>query len=692
LTIAGDAVWTLSANTVLDFRGSYNKPVDRFIDPIAQVPSMAQFWPQNPTWFDSYAKSLPVLYYPGLQLGGNFGRGSYWFSAPDFWNFQSKAAKTVGRHYIKVGGEFRSFRGNNSLPAPIQFFFPADNTGSTYVNPNNRLSGHEWATFLLGAMGGNSRARNTPMLLGRNHFYGFYFQDDLKISPNLTLNLGIRWEYDTPLRDRDDRLSRYLDLTNPIPEFQGANAPQLPAAVMSIRGAAPVYNGAWIHTDASHPAAHNSPKNTFLPRFGIAYRISDRSSLRFGYARYAISPSVDFEGGINLNDVIPYPGYGQDTNVLPVLQGIPSARFADPFPNNQNPLTPPVEKRLGRYTELGSNVASVVWNQNLNTSFNDRFNFSYQRQIWSQIVVDATYFMSFGFNQRYLRQLNNVDPRYAYQYRNATQTQVDNPFYQILTPDKFPGGLRNVPRLSVNDLLRPFPHYNAVTQWDAEGVHRRYHALQLKAQRPFTGGFNFLIGYNYSRARNDEFFDGVDTFLNSLTLQDSPNPRHKFNIGGIYELPFGSGRKYASGMHPVLNHIVGGWAVSGILQAISGEYLRLPAAVVSGDPAIDQRTRDRWFDTSKVARNPDFTRRANPLQLPGFTGPGIFSLDMTLGKEFRISERFAWELKMESYNLLNTFNGANPQLNPDSTLVGRVTAQRPTYYGRQFQYTARIRW
>jgi hypothetical protein len=145
-------------------------------------------------------------------------------------------------------------------------------------------------------------------------------------------------------------------------------------------------------------------------------------------------------------------------------------------------------------------------------------------------------------------------------------------------------------------------------------------------------------------------------------------------------------------MPKAANAALGGWAVSGIYQQVSGEYLRLPAAIVSGNPAIDNPTRDKWFDTSKVTRNPDFTRRANPLQWPGFTGPGVVSLDVTLGKEFPITERIGFELKMESYNLPNRFNGANPQLNPDNSLFGRVTAQRNTYFGRQFQYTGRIRW
>ncbi|MBM3787717.1 MAG: hypothetical protein FJW30_25455 [Acidobacteria bacterium] len=106
------------------------------------------------------------------------------------------------------------------------------------------MSGHQWATFLLGAMGDNTRARSTPTLRGRNHFWGFYFPDDFKVSQNLTLNLGLRWEYDTPIWDPQYRLSRNLDFTNPIPEMQGANAPVFPASVLAIRGSRPVFNGA----------------------------------------------------------------------------------------------------------------------------------------------------------------------------------------------------------------------------------------------------------------------------------------------------------------------------------------------------------------------------------------------------------------------------------------------------------------
>lgn len=277
---------------------------------------------------------------------------------------------------------------------------------------------------------------------------------------------------------------------------------------------------------------------------GIAYRLNDRTSLRFGYARHAIQPSVDFEGGINLNDNLPYPGYQQDSFINPMLQGVPQARFSNPFPASF-PVTPPAEQSLGRYQELGSpgNVQSLIWNQNLSNSMNDRFNFSLQRQIFSQIVVDATYFMSYGFNHRYQKELNNIDPFFGFQNRTAVTNQVPNPFFRFGTPQTFPGALRNQQNIAVNELLRPYPHYGSVRQWFTEGVHRRYQAFQLKAQRPFVNGFNFLIGYNYNLASNDEYFDNVDVFLDNLTMQPAPNARHKFNVGGVYELPFGRGRK-----------------------------------------------------------------------------------------------------------------------------------------------------
>ncbi|MEX2262318.1 MAG: carboxypeptidase regulatory-like domain-containing protein [Bryobacteraceae bacterium] len=692
LTAAGDAVWTVSPRVIFNVRGSYNKPVDRFIDPVAEVEDYGAFWPGN-NWYEPYAKTLPANYYPGINVGGSgFGRASWWYSAPDFWNLQSKVSMQMGRHYVKAGGEFRRFRGNSGFFQPVDFRFSPAHTADTFINPDTRQRGDAWASMLLGVLDSDTRIRTSPLYAARNSFYGAYIQDDFKVNQNVTINIGVRYEYDSPIVDTTDRLSRFLDLNSPIAEFQGANAPQLPGQVLAVNPNAPAWNGSWIFTDSSNRAAYKSPRFAFMPRFGIAYRLNDRSSLRFGYSRYVIPPSVADTGGINLNDTIPYPGYENESFPLQILEGIPQTRFSDPFPAGVNPLNAPTEKRFGRYTNLGTTANSSWFFQDLKNAWNDRINVSYQAQIFSQIVVDATYFVSIGTDHYYQQQLNNRDPRFDYQHQSAVNQRVANPFLNILPEEQFPGALRTQPTVTVGDLLKPYPQYGQLTQLHTPGVHRRYQAIQLKAQRPFVNGFNFLIGYNYHRTGADEFFDIQDHFDNNLTFQDAPDPRHKFNIAGIYDLPFGRGRKFAAGLNPVLDTVLGGWTASGIYTYISGRYLRFGTMQVSGDPKLDNPTQSQWFDISKFSIQPAFTRRTNPLQMPGVTGPRISAVDMTLAKTHPITERVGLEIRLEAYNLFNNFVGADPNLTVTNAQFGRVNAQRATFFGRQIQYNARIRW
>jgi hypothetical protein len=692
LTAAGDAVWTINPTTVFNIRGSYNKPVDRFIDPVAEVQDYSQFWP-NSNWYDEYAKTLPAIYYPGLLVGGStIGRPSWWYSAPDFWNLQSKISMSMGRHYVKVGGEFRRYRGNSGFFQPTEFRFSPAMTADTFINPDTRLRGDAWATMLLGALDDTTRIRTSPLYGIHNNFYGAYIQDDFKINQKWTLNLGVRYEFDSDIVDNQDRLTRNLDLTVPIPEFQGTGAPQLPAEVTAIRKTPPVWNGAWMFTDSENRSGYHSPRFTLLPRVGLAYRLNDRTSIRFGYARYVIPPSVNNTGGLNLNDTVPYPGYENESFPLPSLEGVPRARLSDPFPST-NPLNPVPGKRYGTYTNLGTTANSPIFYQGLKNAYNDRFNFSYQTQVPGQIVVDATYFMSIGTNHYTTYNINQIDPRYSYQYQGAVSQSVPNPFYNILTPDKFPGALRNQQRVTVNSLLRPYPQYGDITVWHYPGVHRRYHALQLKAQRPFVNGFNFLIGYNYHRAGNDEFYDAQDNFDGNLTFQDAPDRRHKFNATGIYDVPFGRGRRYFGTMNRAVDSVFGGWSISGIYQHISGAYLRFGAMeYLGGDPKLDSPTRNQWFDTTKFRQLPAFTRRSNPLQFSGLTGPRIATVDATASKNFKLSERLALELRIEAYNLANVLVQGDPNMTVTSSLFGRITAQRGAYFGRQLQYNGRIRW
>jgi hypothetical protein len=690
ISLAGDTVWTINPTTVFNIRGGYNAIVDSFGVPSALLKEsdLAAFWGNN-TWYKPYLAELPAIYYPGLTVRsnstGSFGRSGFWFQEPKSYNVQSKISKNHGKHYFKVGGEFRKEIVAASRPRPMAFDFRPDLTADTFLAPNLRERGDAWATFLIGALDQNSSIQSIPIQRPHAAFYGFYFHDDYKITQRLTINLGLRYEYYGSLTDPQDRMSRFLDLTNPIPEFQGANAPRLPAEVSALRTAAPIYNGAWVFTDSGTRTVWNAQKDLFLPRAGMAYRLNNRTALRAGWARYIVpSTLVD---GLNILGSVPYPGFDASTTTIAPIQGVPQQRFSDPYPGG---LVEIVGKRLGRYTNLGG--STTYYQQNFRNGVNDRMNLSLQRELPGRVVADITYFVNLGRNHPYTRNINQIDPRIGYQNGTRVTQSVLNPFFNILPSDKFPGQLRTQRNVPVSTLLAPYPQYSSLAETLRGRSRNRYHALQMQFQRPFTNGFNFVIGYNYNRERNEEIYDEQDAFLDNLTFQPASNARHRLTGGGIYEIPVGRGRKYMTDAPKVADWILGGWSLSGIMTYNTGTFLRFGSALELRNPVIDNPTRDRMFDPTALIRLPAFTRRQNPLQYPNLTGPSFRNIDLTLAKEFKATERVGVELRMEAYNFTNSFMGNNPDTNVNNSTFGRITTQKPGYFGRQLQYSLRLRW
>jgi hypothetical protein len=689
INIAGDTVWTISPTTVFNIRAGYNGIVDSFAVESAKLKEsdLSAFWPSG--WFKPYLGELPAIYYPGINVNAyspsTFGRANFWFQEPNAYNVQSKISKNHGKHYFKVGGEFRKDRVAASRPRWMNYNFNAALTADTFNAPNTRVNGDAWAAFLLGALDGSSQISSIPIQRPNVSFWGFYFQDDYKISQRLTLNLGLRYEFQSAMTDPEDRLSRFLDLTSPIPEFQGANAPQLPAEARALRQRNPIYNGAWIFAGDGSRNSWSAQKFLLLPRVGLAYRVNNKTSLRLGYARYAV-PS-DLQDGLNILGSVPYPGFDATTTTIAPLTGVPQQRFADPFPSG---LVEVVGKRLGRYTNLGG--PTTWYFQDFATGINDRFNISLQRELPWKFVSDLTYFMNRGRSSPYAWDLNQVDPRIGYQQQTAIQRAVNNPFFNVLPADKFPGQLRTQRTIAVSELLRPYPQYGALNETLRPGIHNRYQAIQLQFQRPFVSGFNMVIGYNYNRERNEEFFDEVDRFDQRFTFQPASNARHRITGGGIWQLPFGRSRKWMSSAPKVVDWTLGGWSLSGIFTHNTGLFLRFGPMLVNGDPKIDNPTRERWFNTSVFTRQPAFTRRSNPLQFDNLVGPAFRNLDLTLAKQFNITEEKSFELRMEGYNFTNSFMSANPVLDVNAPTFGRVTSQLAGRFGRQLQYELKFRW
>ncbi|MBI4904451.1 MAG: carboxypeptidase regulatory-like domain-containing protein [Acidobacteria bacterium] len=691
ITYSGDAVYTINSSTVVNVRGAYNAIVDSFGVPEATLKAtdLEKFWAGN-SWYKAYLNDLPDIYYPGVTVNAysstTLGKTGYWFQEPNSYNIESKMSKNVGRHFMKAGGEFRKERTAAARPRPMAFVFNPALTSNTYNAPNTALSGDAWATFLLGALDGGSSISSIPIQRPVVDFVGLFWQDDIKLNSRLTLNVGLRYEFFTAMRDPERRLSRYLDLTVPIPDFQGANAPRLPTQATSLRTSNPIYNGAWNFTDDDNPNSWNAPKGLFMPRLGLAWRVDNNTALRIGYARYIVPATLT--DGLNILGSVPYPGFDANSTTIGPLQGIPQQRLNNPFPGG---LVPVSGKSLGTYTNLGT--ATTWYQQDFNPGVNDRINISVQRQLPFRILSDTTFFMNIGRNHPYNYDVNQVDPRIGFRVQNAVQASVPNPFFNLLPATKMPGQLRTQANVAVSELLRPYPQYNSLTETLRGGIGNRYRSLQLQFQRPFVSGFNLVAGYNYNNSRNEEFYDNVDNFTNSLTWQPAPQARHRLTGAAIYQLPFGKGRSMMGNAHPVLDALLGGWAASTLFTYNSGAYLRFGGMLVDGDPGISNPTSGQWFDTSKFKVLPAFTRRTNPLQYDSVKGPRFVNVDATLSKDFNIiRERLKFELRGEAYNLLNSWTAADPNTAVTNAQFGKLVSSRAGIYGRQIQFSGRFIW
>lgn len=689
---SGDAIWTINARTVLEFNGDYHDVIDAYVAPDLGQNGWSKVWPSNNFYqtYQSASAGVPV-YFPSMNIGGqNFGGPNFfWNQAPKATDFNVKISQQRGSHYLKAGFQHRRAFGTTLVTGTSQFVFPANLTASTYNNPDLLHSGDQFASFLLGALDNGSEMIGGPAPDPHDEWYGVFFQDDWKVSRNITINLGLRDEYNTALHDPNHYFSQGLDLTAAVPEMQAA-PPNMPSQVTSILSSAGLnpssfyhWSGQWRFTNGSHPGMWDPQKLALAPRAGIAIRIDDRTALRIGYARYYIPTEMDIQaapiGGYESVGFLEPPFFGMTgyQYVSPMQQGIPQATLSNPFPAS-NPLLPITGTGYG--TNLGRGGQALLWYpQNMQMAYNDRINVNLQRQIPGDIVLSGTWFMNFG-NQQYIKYLNQIDPQLQVKYQDQLNQQVANPFYQYLTPTLFPGPLRNQKTVSVGSLLTPYPQYGGLYQIGTQGAAERYNQFEIKAQKAWSKGYNFLFAYDFIVERLQQYFNDQAQYLNNLTWQDNNQPRHRLNVAGTYELPFGKGKSYLASMPKAADALLGGWKLAGLWTFSTGDFLRFGnmQTVPGCDPVLSSPSPQHWFNTScfaPITKGTTYMLRYNPLQYPGLMGPRFWNLDATLTKNFAVFERIHAEFKLAAYNATNHLNRGDPVTDVNSSSFGQALYQ-----------------
>lgn len=694
---AADLIWTMNASTVVDFNGDWHNFSDSYTAPNLGPNGYAKVWPTS-NWYAPYqtaTNNLPV-FEPSLNIGGTSvgGPGFYWYQQPAAESFSATVAHQHGSHYLKTGFQWRREGGITYVNSADQFYFPAGLTAATFNNPP-ATQGDGFATFLLGALDGSSSVYGGPAPNPESTWYGLFIQDDWKVTSKLTITLGLRDEYETAISDPGHLLSQGLNLSTPIPEFQ-ANPPQMPAQALALVGGSSFYkyDGAWNFTSSGHPGMWNAQKLALAPRFGVAYRLNEKTALRVGYARYVQPIAMDFAhaplSGFEDINILEPPFYGQSANqnTLGLQNGIPQQTFADPFPANVNPLVPIQGKAGGAATARGSTAGVLWYDPNSRQPYNDRINVTVQHEFPGQIVAAATFFTNFG-DQQYNKELNAVNPQLAAQQGTAAlQQSVPNPFYHYLNnPALLPGNLYNQSTVQLQQLLVPYPQYGPLFEIGVLGARERYNSGQISVQKRFSRGYNFLVSYVYIREKLQNFNNAVDEYNNVLTYQDGDQPRHHFNVAFTYQLPLGKGRAFLSNTNRFTDALIGGWQLTALSTFTSGDYPRFnnlnsgaspinSPVTISGNVCVSNPTPQRYFNTSAVplAANAEAIVPYN-VQFGCLTGPSFWDVDASLVKEFNITEKIHSQLKISAYNAFNRLNRGDPNLNPNDPNYGTALFQ-----------------
>ena len=624
---------------------------------------------------------FPAIGVSGMtSLGGNDHRFNAFMSYP----FVATLTRAQGKHNWKYGGEVRLIRVNVwEARNAGNFNFNAGFTQGPNPTAASNSAGLGFASFLLGAgTTGNTLIQGWKNVAAQSFYYAGYAQDDWRITQKLTLNLGVRYDLDTPRTERYNRMN-FFDPDAPSP--LASKVQQFPNLKGGVR---------FVGVDGNSRSQYNTDTNNLAPRLGLAYQFNQKTVIRAGYSHIFGPSNQAAQGTVGpFGFRIEYPWQTTNDNGL-----TPFNLLRNPYPLGFRALPGAAD---GLLTQAGANLQSVL--QDTITPWSQQWNLNIQRELPWQMSLEVAYVGTRGLqlsrNGEDGLSLNQLDPQ-SLSLGSALNQQVDNPFFGLGT-----GGFFASPKISRGQLLRPYPQFTDIIPLYSSGASSNYHALQVSFSKRLSRGI--LIDSNYTWAKNIE---------EGLTHQDSYNIRgdrglstidiaHRFVISYLYELPFGKGRKFGANAPGVLDAIIGGWQFNGITTFQSGTPLTITANNTAGlfnpltrpntngkDPRfsgkVDERL-NKYFDTSVYSQPAAFTF-GNVGPTVNIRNDGVRSFDLSLFKQFAPTERMRVQFRVEALNAFNTPRFGSPTTGVTAINFGQITSQANS--PRQLQFGLKILW
>jgi hypothetical protein len=612
-------------------------------------------------WADQLGlKGVPNGAFPAIVVSGFTNLGSTAQERRQFpirqWQFIDNYSWVRGKHTMKFGFEIRpsyNFEINRPLAAG-QLNFNTFATGQ----PGNAATGYGLASALLGLPNAFT-LRETEPLDRKSNYIAAFAQSDWAVSRDLTLNLGIRWETDTPIVDKNHRMNGFD-----------------PTAINPVSGTPGVVK--FMDQNGFRTSPYDTDWNNFGPRFGFAWKPmgSQKTVVRGGFGVFFAHPfdrgapssaSLGFERSLNLSS----PDQGI-TFPYVLSQGLPNAT-----------LTKPVLDDSFGAVRVGQPVTTAVtfFETNRRTGYSMQYNLNIQREIGGGMLVEIGYLANLS------RKLSSA---------NLNMNQIPNE--------------RMGPGTSQRD--RPFPQFNGVTLLAPSLGVSSYHAGVLRVQKRFSSGLSFNANYTWSK-----FLNNTDEGGSSLGDEGNPysnyyNRRadwgrsendvpHRLSFSAVYDLPFGTGKRWLS--KNKAKWILGDWGVSTVTTLQSGAPFTVTTQVdttnafsagalradVFRNPNLDgdQRSLGRWFDTSAFAQPAAYRYGNQGVNI--LRSDGLVNIDFSLLRNFPITEQRKLQFRAESFNVTNTPTFGIPGRvlgGPGFGVVSSASA------GRRLQLGLRLVW
>jgi hypothetical protein len=615
-----------------------------------------------------------------VNLGGSDHRYSGFMS----YSALAGLTKVIGKHTLKFGFDGRMLRVNVwEARSAGTFNFSALFTQGPNPSQASSTAGNSIASLLLGTGNPNDVLIQAWKNVAAQSFYlAEYIQDDWRVTPRLTLNLGLRYDLDTPRTERFNRVN-YFDPDAPSPLAQVV--PGFP----DLRGGV-VFAG--VDGNSRHQYIWDT--NNLAPRVGLAYQITPKTVIRAGYAHVFGPSNQAAQGTVGpFGFRVEYPWVTTIDNVTPLNL------LRNPYPQG---FREPPGASEGLLTQAGANLQAPL--RDTWTPWTQQWNLNIQRELPGQILLEVAYVGTQGHQLARSTEgglsLNQLDPKYMALGSQLNQL-VPNPFFGIVNY-----GVLNQPQVSRGQLLRPYPQFTDVIPLYHSGADSNYNSMQVTVTKRLSHGLVFDSSYTWAK-NLDEGNNHQDSYdiANDWSLTDI-DLAHRFVMSYIYELPFGRNRHFGQSWSPWLNAIAGGWQFNGITVFQSGTTLALSASNTAGifnpvtrannngrsgkrEGPVDERL-DAYFDKSVYSPPPAFTFGNVSTRLPDIRNDGVHNFDLSIFKEFGVAEGVKVQFRTEMLNAFNTPRFGSPNTTVTAAAFGVISSQANA--PRQVQFGLKILW